>query len=163
VLQKPKFFEADWSRLDAGECEVASLVPSEIVVSFVKMVEGKPIVITNNGFLALLVLSDEFGFHELSDACQECADARLFRIPAEQRSASESCAQSGLGIHQTWIGAAEFHHFSAEQGNAQGQGNFGRCLEYGFGVAQDLTGQPNSIASLLNRGMRMPSPTSGAV
>jgi hypothetical protein len=89
VLQKLKFFEADRSHLDGGECEVASPVRSETVASFVKMVEGKPIAIADEDFIPLLVLSDEFGFQELSDACQEFADERLFRVAAEQRHALE--------------------------------------------------------------------------
>jgi hypothetical protein len=39
------------------------------VASFVKMVEGKQIALTDEDFIPLLVLSDEFGFQKLSDAC----------------------------------------------------------------------------------------------
>jgi TPR repeat protein len=138
VLEKLKFFQAARSRLDAGEREVGSPVPSETVASFVKMVEGKPIAITDEDFIPLLVLSDESGFQELSDACQEFADDRLFQVAADQRNASERCRESGVGGHQAWIRAAEFFRGSAEQGHADEQWQFGCCLELGHDVAQDL-------------------------
>jgi hypothetical protein len=114
VLEKLQFFQSDRSRLDAGECEVASPVPSEAVASFVKMVEGKPVAITEEDFIPLLVLSDEFGFQELSDACLEFANESLFRVGAEQRHASERCRESGVDWHQAWTRGAEFFRGSAE-------------------------------------------------
>jgi hypothetical protein len=41
-------------------------------------------------------------------------------------------------IEQDLVRAAEFYRLSAEQGDADAQFNFGRCLENGLGVEQDL-------------------------
>jgi hypothetical protein len=53
VLQHQSLFQADRSCLDVGEYEVTSAVPLEIFADFVKMIEGKPIVLRGEDIASL--------------------------------------------------------------------------------------------------------------
>jgi TPR repeat protein len=44
----------------------------------------------------------------------------------------------GKGVPQDLPKAVELYKQSAEQGNADGQSSFGRCLEHGICVTRDL-------------------------
>jgi hypothetical protein len=78
----------------------------------------------------------------------------LFFVPVEKRSASEWCPQSGLGTRQAWLYAGEIYRLFTEQGIAQEQCCFGRCLESGMALLKIDFALLNYTDSRQNRAIK---------
>jgi hypothetical protein len=128
LLTQLGLFQEHPSLLDAEEYTVKSIVSPNIFEQFVEFLEGASIDITLINFSSLRSLSKEFAVRSLESACASFAISHQESMNLENDD----------DIAQDLIRAAEYYRLSAEQGNSDGQDNFGFCLFHGRGVAQDL-------------------------
>jgi hypothetical protein len=118
------------------------------------MVQGKPIAITDEDLIPLLVLSDEFGFQELSDACQGLRMIICFGW--QMSSARHRSGVRNQGLAHLRPGFVQQNSFVSLLNRCMRKDTVPSDIAWNgvLALLKIWFVQPNSLASLLNRGMR---------
>jgi hypothetical protein len=158
LLSKLDLSRANPVLLDLADYEIHSLVSSSAISDFLEVLSSSKFVITTANCASLTLLSEEFDFVELSEACKEFAAshgresgqnfvkaAEDFRVTADRGCSSAQvnyglCLKEGDGVAKNVAEVGRYFKMAADQGHAYGQHKHGFWLEEGKGVTKNVGG-----------------------